>query len=483
MKNPDNGNGNGLIVSLKMELAKLEDEAKLLSKRIGQEKRAGNDANALIAEKKALHQEKMAPIEKAIAEASEKTKFDNQPTSNSPHSKKARANEHLLSPPAPYPKTDGELAHEEKEKDVTKINVEMVELNDASLIAEAWDTYVQSHPSGNIYYSRRFLEEIHQIFGHPIKLFTASNVQTNELLGVLPVIEQKSFLFGHLWTSIAFVNYGGPLCDSEQIESLVIQHVQQAADQTGVKRIELRGLYQRPVNSSWSVSQEKTSMWLALPKDNNSDTLLKSFKAKLRSQILKGYTDEISVKIGSTELVNDYYAVFARNMRDLGTPVYSKRLFSGLLEALEGQAWVVLIYHQGKPASAAFLIKTGDRIEIPWASTIREYNRFGLNMVLYWEVLKLSCEQKCAVFDFGRSSIDASTYKFKKQWGTQPIQHYWYGYEPSENISGSAESSHTENSEKVSTDNQKFQLLIACWKRLPIWLSKLIGPSIVKFIP
>ena len=274
------------------------------------------------------------------------------------------------------------------------------------------------------------------------------------------------------------MNYGGPLCDNAQIESQITLRARQAAEQEGVKRLELRGLYQRPINTDWNISEEKASMWLALPTDNNSDTLLKSFKAKLRSQILKGYTEDISVKVGNTELINDYYAVFARNMRDLGTPVYSKRLFSRLLQALEGQAWIVLVSHQGKPASAAFLIKTGDRMEIPWASTIRDYNRFGLNMVLYWEVLKLSCEQTCAIFDFGRSSIDASTYKFKKQWGTQPIQHYWYAYEPSTVLNKS-----TESIRKVSTDNPKLQLLIACWKRLPIWLSKIIGPHIVKLIP
>ena len=81
-----------------------------------------------------------------------------------------------------------------------------------------------------------------------------------------------------------------------------------------------------------------------------------------------------------------------------------------------------MVYHEGKPASAAFLIQNSNMMEIPWASTIRDYNRFNLNMVLYWEVLKLSCEQGCDAFDFGRSTIDATTYKFKKQWGAQPIQ-------------------------------------------------------------
>ncbi|KZY60354.1 hypothetical protein A3737_23345, partial [Oleiphilus sp. HI0065] len=419
-------------------LAKLEEEAKRLSKLIGQAKRSGEDVSELIAAKKSLHQDKIEPLKKQIAETvSEKT------------SEQTTAQKQIkqLEAPAPYTNTPFlsnsdslalslvDLADIGRDG-VSESNNDSISNNDSSAtLKQHWDTYIAAHPSGNIYYEWRFLEAISRIFGHKIKLLTATEKQSGQIIGVLPIVEQKSRLFGHLWTSIAFVNYGGPLCNNEKVEASIFEFIEQAAKQEGIKRLEVRGLYERPIPDSWNCSKDKASMWLPLPSDNNSDTLLSSFKAKLRSQIRKGYTDAVSAKVGGLELIDDYYTVFARNMRDLGTPVYSKRLFSELLKTLANQAWLVLIYHQGKPASAAFLIKTGDRMEIPWASTIRDYNRFGLNMVLYWEVLKLSCEQKCAVFDFGRSSIDATTYKFKKQWGAQPIQHYWYGYEPEEDSS------------------------------------------------
>ncbi|KZZ71149.1 hypothetical protein A3765_15060 [Oleiphilus sp. HI0130] len=457
-------------------LAKLEEEAKRLSKLIGQAKRSGEDASELIAAKKSLHQDKIEPLKKQIAETVSK-KASAQTI--------AQKQIEQLKPPAPYKNPTHLISSD-------SLALSLVDLTDkgrdgghesnndsSATLKQRWDTYIAAHPSGNIYYEWRFLEAISRIFGHKIKLLTATEKQSGQIIGVLPIVEQKSRLFGHLWTSIAFVNYGGPLCNNEKVEASIFEFIQQVAKRENINRLEVRGLYERPIPDSWNCSQDKASMWLPLPSDNNSDTLLSSFKAKLRSQIRKGYTESVNVKVGGLELIDDYYTVFARNMRDLGTPVYSKRLFSELLNTLANQAWLVLIYHQGKPASAAFLIKTGDRMEIPWASTIRDYNRFGLNMVLYWEVLKLSCEQKCVVFDFGRSSINATTYKFKKQWGAQPIQHYWYGYEPGEDSS----SGQLQGTSKASTENPKFKILIACWKRLPIWLSKLIGPSIVKFIP
>jgi hypothetical protein len=161
-------------------------------------------------------------------------------------------------------------------------------------------------------------------------------------------------------------------------------------------------------------------------------------------------------------------------MRDLGTPVYSKRLFSDLLAHLPENSWIHVIYHRNTPVAAGFLIKSGNAMEIPWASAIRDFNRFNVNMVLYWEALKFSCQKKCDYFDYGRSTIGAPTYQFKKQWGCTPIQHYWYGCSPNDVAS---------NHGAANTDDPKFELLIAIWQKLPIWLTKILGPSIVKNIP
>jgi hypothetical protein len=111
-------------------------------------------------------------------------------------------------------------------------------------------------------------------------------------------------------------------------------------------------------------------------------------------------------------------------------------------------------------------------MEVPWASTLRSANRYDANMFLYWELLRQACSSGYKVFDFGRSTRDAPTYRFKKQWGAQPKQLYWHywlrdGGEPP----------------KINPDNPRYRLVIYVWQRLPVWLTRLLGPGIVKFLP
>jgi FemAB-related protein (PEP-CTERM system-associated) len=158
-------------------------------------------------------------------------------------------------------------------------------------------------------------------------------------------------------------------------------------------------------------------------------------------------------------------------MRDLGTPVYSKQLFVNMLKQHES-ANITIVYSDKQPIAVGFTLGWRNTLEIPWASTLRSANPINANMLLYWEILQFAIKQQYQVFDFGRSSKDASTYKFKKQWGAQPHQLYWH-YQ----LLGSAELP------KLNPNNPKFKLLIAVWQKLPVWLANLMGPQVVKYLP
>jgi FemAB-related protein (PEP-CTERM system-associated) len=222
--------------------------------------------------------------------------------------------------------------------------------------------------------------------------------------------------------------------------------------------------------SDFHLSTHKVNMILDLPE--SQDALGKSIGSKRRSQIKRPIREGVSHKIGGKELLDHFYDVFCQNMRDLGTPVYSKKLFADILTTFEANARICVVYWEGKPVSTGFLMHYKDRLEIPWASTVRYANRISVNMYLYWQILSYAIEEGFKQFDFGRSSIDAGTYKFKKQWGAQPHQCYWYHYVPE----GKA-------LPDLSPDNESFGLAIKIWQKLPIGITKLIGPHIVKAIP
>ena len=177
-------------------------------------------------------------------------------------------------------------------------------------------------------------------------------------------------------------------------------------------------------------------------------------------------------KIGKLDLLNDFYSVFASNMRDLGTPVYSKKWFEYILSAPEVKSAIIVVYMNNQPVSTGFLVGSETMLEIPWASTIQSANGKNANMWMYRKILAYAVTEGYSYFDFGRSTMGAGTFKFKKQWGAEPYQHHWYYL--LENGSAKPE---------LNPDNPKFKLFIFMWKLMPVWLTKVIGPHIIKNIP
>ena len=158
-------------------------------------------------------------------------------------------------------------------------------------------------------------------------------------------------------------------------------------------------------------------------------------------------------------------------MRDLGTPVYPQSFFESIIKHFPSEASIHVVTIEGKPVAAGFLLAHRDRVEIPWASSLREYNRISVNMLLYWDILKTAILREYKVFDFGRSSKDVGTYRFKKQWGANELQLYWhYWLRQGETLP------------ELNPANPKFQLAIHIWRKLPLAVANRLGPT-TKIIP
>jgi FemAB-related protein (PEP-CTERM system-associated) len=266
--------------------------------------------------------------------------------------------------------------------------------------------------------------------------------------------------------SVPYVNYGGVLAYSNELTAKLLEHIKEWAAGQNIDFFEFRtttpGL-KLPVKS------EKCSMILSLPSTNAQ--LEEQLSAKVRAQYKKAAAYKPEVIFGGLELLEDFYKVFARNMRDLGTPVYSKTLFKKILQQKETNSFLCVVKIDNKPVSVAFLTGYRDLLEIPWASTLRSANKYDANMWMYRMILQKAIELRYEYFDFGRSTTHASTYKFKKQWGAQPTEHHWYYLLKSGEMP------------QTNPNNPKYRLLIAVWKRLPVWIANIVGPHVVKSIP
>ncbi|MBW0146448.1 FemAB family PEP-CTERM system-associated protein [Marinobacter sp. CAU 1620] len=329
------------------------------------------------------------------------------------------------------------------------------------------EAYVGQHPGASVWHRPRVTSFVEQTYGHQVRYLCAVT-DDGALVGILPVVQLRSRLFGNFMVSMPFFNYGGLLADSAEIARELISAADQWRQEEGATHLELRFLQ----NNELGLPQrtDKVTFWLSLPAQ--SEPLWNSFKPKIRAQIRRGERELSSFSIGGSELLDEFYRVFSVNMRDLGTPVYSRGFFRNLLACLDGQAWLVVARINGRAAGCAFLTGYRDRMEIPWASTLKRYSHTGINMIMYWKILEFAVEQKFSVFDFGRCTEHAGTYRFKQQWGAHPIALYWDYVLPND-----------KRLPELNPNNPKFRLLIAAWRKLPVWVANRLGPRIVRVLP
>ena len=348
---------------------------------------------------------------------------------------------------------------------ISLINFSKVESNDDLL--KKWDAYIESHPEGSLYHLSKWQKIIKNQFGHESCYFYSENTE-GLINGILPVVQLKSMLFGNYMVSVPYFNYGGVLADDNNIAIELMSQAGKTASNKSASHVEYRDT--QKYKGDWGLREDKVVMLLDLPSEY--EQLWKDIGTKVRAQVKRPQREPVSIKHGGLELLDDYYEVFARNMRDLGTPVYAKAFFKAILETFSDNAHIVCVYHNDVPAAAGFLLGYKNRMEIPWASALREFNKISVNMLLYWEVLKYTIEQGYAQFDFGRSTMNAGTYRFKKQWGAKPKQLYWhYWLNDGQDVP------------KMNPDNPKYKFVISAWQKMPVWLTKIVGPSIVKNLP
>jgi FemAB-related protein (PEP-CTERM system-associated) len=331
----------------------------------------------------------------------------------------------------------------------------------------AVEAYLADHPAASIWHRPAVSTFIENTYGHSARYLIALD-DKDSVVGVLPLVQLKSRLFGNFLVAMPYFNYGGVLADNREIALNLIAQADQWRQEINARHLELR--FCQDNNLGLPQKTDKVGFWLPLP--DNIDDLWNSFQPKVRAQIRRGQREMTELVIAGPELLDEFYRVFSVNMRDLGTPVYGKDFFSNLLQALKGQAWLVVARREGRAVGCAFLTGYHGRMEIPWASTLRRYNHTSINMSMYWKILEFAVQQGFSVFDFGRCSQDAGTYRFKQQWGAQPLKLYWDYVLPE---GGKLPA--------LNPDNPKFRLLIAVWQRLPVRLTNLLGPHIVKGLP
>jgi len=328
---------------------------------------------------------------------------------------------------------------------------------------EEWDLFAARQQGYTHFHRLRWRTLIGDVFGHECVYLAARDA--GELVGVLPLVRVRSIVFGHYLVSMPFLNYGGPLGTESGIRALVARAIS-IARRENVKLLELRSRV--PLDISLGVSHRRITVVLDLPGD--SDTLFRRFDAKLRSQIRRPQKEGVTVRFGP-EQVLPFFSVFARHMRDLGTPTQPLSFFRAIAERFPEDSLFACAYLAGKPVAAGCGFRFGDEFEMTWASSLRAYNREAPNMLLYWACMQRAIAQGVKRFNFGRCAPGGGTHRFKIQWGGSEEPLFWYGLGA------------TSDATTPSLDNSAFRFGPRVWRKLPESIATAFGPSIVRYIP
>ena len=330
---------------------------------------------------------------------------------------------------------------------------------------DAWLNFIESRPEAWMYHLPGWKEVVERAYGHDT--FYLAAVEDESVRGILPMVMIKSRIFGRSLTSMPYVDSAGIVAADDFAREALLSRAAGLAAENSLDFVELRQTTEIP--GDLKTDTHKVTLALDLPEDQ--EALWKSLPSERRNRIRKAEKADLAVEIAGRKKLDTFYRIWSANMRDLGSPAHSIAFFDQILRVFPEHANILLVSYRAQYIGAAVALHFKDTLTLPWVSSLRKYFDLYPNNILYWEAMRYAVEKGCRHFDFGRSSINSGTYTFKIRWGAKPRQLFWQfrsvaGAEPG--ISGA--------------DNPKYSLAISIWKRLPVGLTRLIGPPIRKYI-
>lgn len=333
--------------------------------------------------------------------------------------------------------------------------------------AGQWDAFGRTQRGWTHYHGIGWRDVMSGVYGHDCPYLVARS-DAGDIQGILPLVFVRSPLFGRYLVSMPFLNYGGPLGSDEAIRALA-REAQRLADADRSKLLELRSAVELPIDLP--VSHRKITVVLPLAGDGDTEAIWKALGTKLRAQVKRPQKEGVTVRFGADQ-VDPFFDIFAHHMRDLGTPTQPKALFRAIASRFGEDVWFGCAYLNDRPVAAGCGFRWGDEFEITWASALTEFNRVAPNMALYWAFIERAGRERLTRFNFGRCTPGSGTHRFKRQWGAIDEPLWWYQY-----ARGGGDVS------TPSPDQGGFGLAVRVWKRLPLPLTRALGPRIVRYIP
>lgn len=330
-----------------------------------------------------------------------------------------------------------------------------------------WDAFVENAPQATFFHRFGWRRVLQEAFGHRPYFLLAEEVIDNQppkIVGVLPLARVRSWLFGNKLASLPFCVYGGIIAAHDAAGDALRAAACELAQELKVEALELRN--SESSGAGWPVKD----LYYTFRKDISADhdANMKAIPVKQRAMVRKG----IAAGLLSEEDpgCKRFYQIYAESVRNLGTPVFSRRYLELLREEFAEDCRVLMIREGSEDVAGVMSFYFRNEV-LPYygGSLARARSIKGCNDFMYWELMRRSADEGLTCFDFGRSKVETGPFKFKKNWGFKP-QALPYEYFLIT----------TDQVPDVNPNNPRYRLLVDTWRRLPMPIANLLGPPLAR---
>lgn len=332
---------------------------------------------------------------------------------------------------------------------------------------EPWDDFVSNFPSAGIFHRTGWLKVIERTYGHKPQYLMA--VEKDEVVGILPLFLISIPFRGCYLASDVFTSYGGICANNVDIANTILAHAESLARQYNAAYVEVKNT----VNISgpgptWQTKESYCTMILDLRP--GFEAIWENWSGKNRTNVRKSKKSSIVIRSGP-EYIDDFYELASINMRLLGTPVHSRQFYENILEEFPGGANLSIALHADRAIAGVLTLGYKENCQAFTSVALPEFRHLKPTSLLYWEVIQRECASGYKAIDFGRSTWDSGTFNFKKQLGAtpEPLYYNYFLHRDKE-------------MPEIHQDNEKYRMAIRFWQRLPLGITKLLGPHLIKYV-
>jgi len=328
-----------------------------------------------------------------------------------------------------------------------------------------WDEFVNTFPEASFFHLTGWKRVLEKTFGYQATYwYTKSN---NKISGVFPLFLIDNPIFGKSLVSVPFGVYGGIVAENTETQKTLLDVGKNLVERFKAKHLELRHVQKN------GLSLPIKDLYVTFRKELSPD-VEKNFSAiprKQRRMIRQGQKHGLQIIVGQ-EYLKEFYHIYAYSVKNLGTPVFPYRFFENIQKEFDQQCKILSVWHEGKMVAGVMTFFFKNTIMPYYGGALKPYWPLAVNDLMYWELMRYGVERGYDLFDFGRSRIGTGSFHFKRHWGFEPQSLPYQYFLPAEGVLPN-----------VNPSNSNFEPFISMWKRLPLAVTKILGPKLIKFFP